>query len=158
YAQGPVGLEREEEELRLDRFKDRQWNNAPFLEGVARCLMAGNRFADAEIVLDRVLQALQPGYPEALLRRARCRQSRRNTPGAVEDLQAYLRLPGLPEEQVLAALRQLHRLAPEHFDDLRNSKEVRAMMVELPPWFTSDQFRLHLEDPPPWSLNWSKVN
>jgi cellulose biosynthesis protein BcsQ len=157
YSQGPVGMELEEEEERLDRFRDRHYENAPFLVRMARCLMADRRFDAAERLLDRVLADLQPKMPEALLLRARCRKSGKDSAGAVDDLLTYLGTvemgqpdldllePGENEESALSALRQLLRLAPEQFDDLRKRDEVQILLHE--PDSISGMFPF---DGPPW--------
>ena len=138
YSRGPVGAEWGEEEKRILNFRCQHGEDAAFRVKVAYPLMAGRRFDEAELTLDKVLE-LQPALAEARLLRSRCREEQRNTAEAVKDLMAYLALPGLEDkdalpglenEPILTALRRLYRLAPKEFDDLCSKPEVENLRRE----------------------------
>lgn len=150
YARGPAGFELKEEEERLGRFRNQHGNDAEFLVKVAHCQISGGRFADAERVLDQVLENRQTRLPEALLERARCHLEQKNKKDAVADLQAYLAFPGLEDEPILAALRRLHALAPEQFDDLRNRPEVQALLKDEEWRWQGEGVGGFEEEGPPW--------
>ncbi len=177
--QSAVGGEFEEEEKRLDRFREENWDDPAFLVRLACCLMTGERYPDAERIVDRVLDDLQPTHAEALLQRFQCRARSKDKHGAGEALRAYFTLPNLNAEQILAAWRQTfygaisfddalvqqaerilaalrdsYELAPEQFDDLRRNPEVQALLEEKSP----DGLWRDVGDPPQLSQKLSAVD